>query len=114
MQARCLDLNLPEGHIEDAHGLIDICLADIQHGRETYDIAVQAALTNEQSVLACALEELRCCLGGRFLGLAIFYQFEAQHQALAAHVADDRIFPLEFIELASEIASDRLRVLEKL
>src|SRR6202521_628633 len=90
-----LDWNFPEGLIEDPGGLIHIRLADIQHGREPDDVAVQTTFANEQAVLACAFEKLRSRFGGWFLRFAILHEFEPQHQTFAAHIADHRIFLLE-------------------
>src|SRR5437870_907381 len=83
-----LELNFGKGFVEEADGLIHVGLGDIEHGREPDDIAVKAALTDQESIFAGALEQLRRRLGSGFLGGAIFDEFETLHQSFAAHVAD--------------------------
>src|SRR5947207_11932876 len=64
--------NLTEGLVEELDGFVDVGLGRVQHGGEAQGIAVEAALANEQAVLARALHHLRCSFGSRLLRLGSF------------------------------------------
>jgi hypothetical protein len=63
-------------------GLVHVRFADIQHGGKPDDVAVQAALADQQAVLAGAFEQLIGGLGSGLLGHAVLHQFEASIKPL--------------------------------
>src|SRR5260370_28527111 len=86
--------DLTERLVEELDGFVDVGLGRVQHGGEAQGVAVQAALANEQTVLARALHHLRGRFGGGLFRLAVFYQFERLHQSHTAHVANERVLCL--------------------
>src|SRR5260370_34455619 len=93
-------LDLIEGLIEELDGFIDVGLGGVQHGSHADGVSVEAALADEQAILARALHHLGGGFGSWLFGLAVFDQFERLHQSHAADVTDERMLGLQFFQLA--------------
>src|SRR5258708_8250918 len=107
-------LDLTEGLIEELDGFVDVRLGGVQHGSHADGVSVEAALADEQSILARALHHLGGGFGSWLFGLAVFDQFERLHQSHAAHVADKRMLGLQFFQLAAEVFADHVRILQQI
>ena len=71
---------------------------------------MQAAFAEQQSHLPAKLQHLRAFGLGRFLGRAVFHQFDAQHQPLAPHIADERMFSFELFQARQEVAAELMAI----
>ena len=64
---------------------------------------VQPAFAHQQAVNPQTFEQLIRQIGGGFLALAVLHEFNAVHQAHAAHVADDRVLLLQRFQARVEV-----------
>ena len=81
---------LTEGLIQNFQRLVDLILVRVERRRDAQNVAVSAALADQQTVL---LGQFHHSLGVFNVGfLLLADQLHALHQPHAAHVADDRIF----------------------
>src|SRR3984885_57845 len=100
--------------IEQANAFIHVGLGDVHRRSHANDVAVEAALADQKAVVARAFKDLVCGFGSGLFGLAVFHQLEGLHHAHAAHIADERIFLLQFFKLGAEITADNVGVLTQI
>src|ERR1700682_1368068 len=88
-----------EGLVQDFQGLANIGFCDVQGGGNAEDVALEAALADQESPL---LGFLKNAVGQRLLGRAVpnrlvHDELDSQHQPQASHVPDVlREPPLDF------------------
>ena len=71
-------------------------------GRSQAD-RVLARAENQHAAAEHRLNERVALLHGAFLGLPIVHELDADHQALAAHVADERVLVLQLAQPGEEV-----------
>src|SRR6266446_1019453 len=87
-----------EGFVEELNGIVDVGFGSVEHGGEAKDVAIEAALADEEAVVAGALHNLCGGFGRGLFGLAVFDEFEGLHEAHAADFADQRVFLLKLFQ----------------
>ena len=71
---------------------------------------VAAGAEHQQAAREALVDEPIALLGGALLRLAIAHQLDADHQPLAAHVADQRVLLLQFAQPLDQMRADVGRV----
>src|SRR5438067_2219568 len=91
-----------EGAIEDVESKIHVGLRDAHRRLHAEHVPVEAALPDENTHLARRLEHVERLLLRRRFRRAVAHQLHAEHEAEAAHVADERVRALQAIEAGAE------------
>src|ERR1035437_1655610 len=90
--------DLREGGVEDLDKEIRVRQAQAHRGLDTDCLAPQTSLADEQAQVARKFEDAGAFgLGGLF-GLTVFDQFDADHQAATADVAEQSMLLLQLFQ----------------
>src|SRR5579863_4651707 len=82
-------LGFADALVENAHGAIGLFLVDHERRAEAQRCIARAE--NKQALLKRQLHDLVPQVRSSFLGLLIAHKLDADHQALAPHLADDLV-----------------------
>src|SRR5947209_1636085 len=103
-------INAPSGRgearVQRLDQLINRVLRRVEHDARADDVAVEAALADEDAAPLRLLEDFEDGLRVRLFGLAVFDQFNGLHESHAAHVAYTSVLVFEFFEALAEVRAD--------
>src|SRR5262245_1178303 len=108
---RSATLHLREGLVHASYRIIDLGRLDQHRRRHPDNVAVQAALSDEQMAPLAGLHERRRLSLRGLLGLAVAHELDRLHEAQAAHLADQRVPGREHLEAFAQPATEPSRAL---
>ena len=93
LEAACLG----DDGVEDFEQEISISPGEAEWRFDAECLAMQATFANEQTQFTCAFQHFKAFLFGWLFAGPVSHQFHSNHQAAAAHVANEFVFSLEFL-----------------
>src|SRR5262245_6638248 len=99
-----------EGVVEGFQRLPNVLGVHHQGRGEPQHVPVQAAAADEDAVVLADLHHAHRLLGSRRLLLTIAHQLDADHQTLAADVADDGVFLAQLLQAVPQQPAHTLGV----
>ena len=100
------DPDRPDGFVENGEEKIGVSRRDVHRRGAADGLAPEAAFAEEQAELAGVFDGLGALFAtGRFRR-AVLHKLDAEHQALAANIADDFVFSFQFFQASENVGTE--------
>jgi len=96
----------PDGFVEDGEEEIGVSGRDVHRRGAADGLAPEAAFAEEQAELAGVFDGLGALFTTGSFRRAVLHKLDAEHQALAANIADDFVFGFQFLQASEKVGTE--------